>query len=408
MRSSLELAKKHVAMKISRVAFITSVALFALAACSGSESSIQSSSSSEAKVKNAALRTTTTAKATLPPKGAWSGDATGEKPCWLGYLLDCDVKSVGPGGGMVFSWVGNQSFIEVSKQTLPPDKLCDSDTPRKEYALWPGYDGLGNNAVATDDLYSVCSNGLAGKAYGHSQTSPIYQEDYARNLGRGNSSPEDGKGWRLPTLEEAKKIYELRPVTGNEICLNTFTPIDPKLVCEVFPIEDGWYYTVTPNLESGKCGYWAINMADGQTRSVKPNEQLRGLMVRNFGQMRENSSPRPPAPVPDRAVLESYTPTFLKKFYDTQFKGSKAIPATRDGIIEALLKLPGATKKASCPVPATTTTVAPAPATTTTTTTTVAPPTTVAPTTTVKTAAPPTTVKKVSPPTTVKKIVKKK
>lgn len=384
-----ERAEKMVAMKISRVAIITSVALFALAACGGSESSIQSSSP-----QSSSPSADTSPQATLPPKGMFAGEFTGEKPCWLGYLDDCVVKSVGPGGGIVFSGLV-ESFIEVSKQTLPPDKLCDSDTPRKAYALWPGYDGLGNNAVATDDLYSVCSNGLAAKAYGHSQTSPIYQEAYAINLGRGNSAPEDGKAWRLPTLEEAKKIYGLRPVTGNEICLNTFHPDNPKLVCEVFPIEDGWYYTVTPNLESGECGYWAINMADGQTKSVKPNEQLRGLMVRNFGQMRENSSPRPPTPVPDRAVLESYTPTFLKKFYDMQFKGSKAIPATRDGIIEALLKLPGATKKVSCPVPATTTTVAPAPATTTTTTTTT-------------TVAPPTTVKAVAPPTTVKKVVKKK
>jgi len=386
-------------MKFSHVALITSGALLFLVGCGGSEASIETPTSSA----------DSSPQATLPPKGAWSGDATGEQPCWLGYLF-CEVKDVGPGGGMVFSYYANQSFIEVSKQTLTPDKLCDSDTPRKEYVLWPGYDGLANNDIATADLYGICRNGLVGRVYGHSQTSPIYQEDYARHLGRGDSAPEDGKGWRLPTLKEAQQIYQLRPVTGKEICLNTFSGDNPKLVCEVFPFEDGWYYTATPNLEPGKCEYWAINMTDGQTKSVKPNEQLSGLMVRNFGKKREISSLLPPTPIPERSVLEKYALDTLRKVYATQVTGSKAIPPTRDQMIEALLKRRAATKTVSCSAPTASTTVAPtttAAVTTTTTVSTTTTTTTVAPTTTVKIAAPPTTVKRDVPTTTVKKVVKK-
>jgi hypothetical protein len=292
--------------------------------------------------------------------------------------------------------------------------LCDSATPRTVFFLWPDYDGIGNSVTATGDLYSVCKNGLAGKAYAHSQTSPIYSAEEGRvKWHYAYPLPEDRnrynpvyenccKDWRLPTLKEAQEIYRLRPAAGEKICLGV-GEFESK-VCEDFVIEDGWYYTATPNLD--KCEYWAINMADGQIKSVKPNEQLRGLMVRNFGdKVAKNDSP-PRVRIPERSVLESYTPAALQKIYDTQFRGTfRPKPATTGGIIDALLKHPNAAvKKVSCVATETTTTVA------TETTTTVAPTTTttVAPTTTVKKVVTPTTVKKVAPPTTVKKVVKKK
>ena len=164
-------------------------------------------------------------------------------------------------------------------------------------------------------------------------------------------------------------------------------------VCEDFKVEDGWYYTATPNLGPDKCEYWAINMADGQTKSVKPNEQLRGLMVRYFGRKKEGLRiPLSRTPIPERLELESKTLDFLQRLFKSEFKYPNAgdfeapkTPTTKEGFIEALLKHPNASvKKVSCPVPATTTT------------------------TTTTTVAPTTTVKKVVTPTTVKKIVKKK
>jgi hypothetical protein len=203
-------------------------------------------------------------------------------------------------------------------------------------------------------------------------------------------------------LKEAQEIYRLRAEPGGFSWFNCGYPN----VCEDFAIEDGWYYTVTPNLEPGKCEYWAINMADGQTKSVKPNEQLRGLMVRDFGSKIEKTDPPPLVPIPERSVLEKYTPAYLQKYYDTQFKGSSASkPATKDGIIDRLLKHPNAVKKVLCSAPTASTFVTPTTTAAVTTTTTT---TTVAPTTTVKIAAPPTTFKRVAPTTTVKKVVKKK
>ena len=372
-------------MKISRVSLITSVALLFLAACGGSESSIQSSTSS----------VDSSPQVTLPPKGAFSGDATGGQPCW--WDGPCFLRDVGPGGGIVFAVRQPQEwgeYIEVSKQTLAPDKLCDSAAPRTDFFVWPDYDGIGNSVTATGDLYSVCKNGLAGKAYAHSQTSPIYSAEEGRvKWHYAYPLPEDRnkynpvsenccKDWRLPTLKEAQEIYRLRPAAGEKICLGV-GEFESK-VCEDFVIEVEWYYTATPNPD--KCEYWAINMADGQIKSVKPNEQLRGLMVRNFGdKVAKNDSP-PRVPIPERSVLEKYTLASLQKLYDQLIMSSSSKPTTTGGIIDRLLKHPNAAvKKVSCVAPTSTTTVAP---TTT---------TTVAPTTTVKTVAPTTTVKKVVP-----------
>ena len=392
-------------MKISRVAVITSVALFALTACGRSESSIQSSSPSA----------NSSPQATLPPKGSRpSGE---NRPCWANGG-GCTFKAVGPGGGIVFANTGVPApwgqFIEVSKQTLGSDKLCDSETPRTAFWMWPDYDGIGNNFRATSDLYNVCKNGLAGKVYGHSQTSPVYDKWWLDDQSFSGASGMTWipvvenccKDWRLPTLEEAKMIYALN---SGQNSLGPCWRFNEK--CEDFKVEDGWYYTATPNLEPGKCEYWAINMADGQTKSVKPNEQLRGLMVRNFGRKKEGLQLQPPrVPIPERSELESKTLDFLQKLFKLQFKYRNAgdfeatkTPTTKEEFIEALLKHPNAVKKVSCPVPAPTTTTTVAP-TTTTTTTTVAPTTT----TTTTTVAPTTTVKKVVTPTTVKKIVKKK
>lgn len=310
------------------------------------------------------------------------------------------MKVVGPGGGIVF----NQSaiepwgqFIEVSKQTLGPDKLCDSERPRAWYGLWPDYDGIGNGLRGNSDLYDVCKNGLVGKVYGHSQTSPVYDVWWLNDQSQKAFIPvveNCCKDWRLPTLEEAKMIYALN---SGQNSLGPCWRFNEK--CEDFKVEDGWYFTATPNLGPDKCEYWAINMADGQTKSVKPNEQLRGLMVRYFGRKKEGLRiPLSRTPIPERLELESKTLDFLQRLFKSEFKYPNAgdfeapkTPTTKEGFIEALLKHPNASvKKVSCPVPATTTTVAPA---TTTTTTTV---------------APTTTVKIVSTPTTVKKVVKKK
>ena len=385
-------------MKISRIAAITSVALFSLAACGGSESSIQSSSPQSSSPQSSLPSADSSLQSTLPPKGS---RPTGEnrRPCWANGQL-CYPSDVGPGGGIVLAvnggWAAQQwgTYIEVSKQTLGPDKLCDSETPRKQFWMWPGYDGIGNSYTATNDLYNVCKNGLASKAIGHRQTSTIYDPwwlneqsgMYAKDWPIVENCCKD---WRLPTLEEAKVIYQLRSKTGEKVC---HTPGYLIETCEDWVIENGWYYTATPNLEPNKCEYWAINMVDGQTKSVKPNEQLRGLMVRYFGP-RTTEYRLPWSPIPERSELESKTLDSLKKLFTSQFKyfPERQTPATKEGIIEELLKHPNAVKKVSCPAPATTTTVAPA--TTTTTTTTV---------------APTTTVKKVSPPTTVKKVVKKK
>ena len=389
-------------MKFSRIALIISGALLFLAACGGSESSIQTSTSAA----------DSSPQATLPPKGMFKGDAI-DQPCWWGGA-DCPRKAIGPAGGIVFFSklrpIDKMQIIEMSKQTLAPDKLCDSATPRAEFYLWPQYDGIGNSAIATADLWRVCNNGLAGKAYAHSQTSPIYDEDLTTpNVWSRNTYyflPENCcGGWRLPTLKEAQEIYRLRAEPGGFSWFNCGYPN----VCEDFAIEDGWYYTVTPNLEPGKCEYWAINMADGQTKSVKPNEQLRGLMVRDFGSKIEKTDPPPLVPIPERSVLEKYTPAYLQKYYDTQFKGSSASkPATKDGIIDRLLKHPNAVKKVLCSAPTASTFVTPTTTAAVTTTTTTTTTTTVAPTTTVKIAAPPTTLKRVAPTTTVKKVVKKK
>jgi len=374
-------------MKISRVALLTSVALLFLAACGGSESSIQSSTSS----------VDSSPQVTLPPKGS---RPTGESPpCWANGM--CANGDIGPGGGVVFSLITNeqvgQVFVEVSKQTLAPDKLCDSDSPRKAFFVWPDYDGFGNGGAATSDLYGVCKNGLAGKVSRHSQSSPIYESFWVSDQAYNVLPPVANccEDWVLPTLEEAKAIYRLRPAAGEKICLGVRA--DGSKVCENFFIEGEWYYTATPNLD--KCEYWAINMADGQIKSVKPNEQLRSLMVRYFGYKKAKP---PRIAIPGRSVLEKYTLDSLNKLFEKNFN-TFSRPTTKDGFIEALLKHPNAVKQVSCPAPATTTTVAPA------TTTTVAPTTTttVAPATTT-TVAPTTTVKKVAPPTTVKKVVKKK
>ena len=387
-------------MKISRVAIITSVALFALAACGRSESSIQSSSP-----QSSSPSADTSPQATLPPKG--SRPPGENRPCWANGGV-CTFKAVGPGGGIVFANTGVPApwgqFIEVSKQTLGPDKLCDSERPRAWYGLWPDYDGIGNGLRGNSDLYDVCKNGLAGKVYGHSQTSPVYDKWWLNDQSFSGASGMTWipvvenccKDWRLPTLQEAKMIYALnsaRFLSWQE-CSNMAN------VCEDFKVEDGWYYTATPNLGPDKCEYWAINMADGQTKSVKPNEQLRGLMVRNFGRKKEGLRiPLSRTPIPERLELESKTLDFLQRLFKSEFKYPNAgdfeapkTPTTKEGFIEALLKHPNASvKKVSCPVPATTTTTV-APTTTTTTTT----------------VAPTTTVKKVVTPTTVKKIVKKK
>lgn len=383
-------------MKFSRIALITSGALLFLAACGGSESSIQTSTSTA----------DSSPQATLPPKGMFKGDAV-DQPCWWGGA-DCPRKAVGPAGGIVFFSklrpIDQMQIIEMSKQTLAPDKLCDSATPRAEFYLWPQYDGIGNSAIATADLWRVCNNGLAGKAYAHSQTSPIYDEDLTTpNVWSRNTYyflPENCcGGWRLPTLKEAQEIYRLRAEPGGFGWFNCGYPN----VCEDLAIEDGWYYTAPPNLEPGKCEYWAINMADDQTKSVKPNEQLRGLMVRDFGSKIEKTDPPPLVPIPERSVLEKYTPAYLQKYYDSQFKGSSGSkPATKDGIIDRLLKHLNAVKKVLCSAQTTPTIVTP------TTTAAVTTTTTVAPTTTVKIVTPTTTVKIVAPTTTVKKVVKKK
>jgi len=345
-------------MKFNRIASITSGALLLLAACGGSESSIQTSTTPA----------DSSPQATLPQKGMSLSD-TQDQPCWWGGL--CPTKAIGPGGGIVFFSklrpMDQMQIIELSKQTLAPDKLCDSATPRTEFYLWPQYDGIGNSAIATADLYSVCKTGLAGKAYGHSQTSPIYDETWPKHTARNifYFVPENCcDGWRLPTLKEAQEIYRLRADPGSCRYPN---------VCEDFAIEDGWYYTATPNLAPGKCEYWAINMADGQTKSVQPNEQLRGLMVREFVSKSDKANPPPLVPIPERSVLEKYTPASLQKLYDFNFKGSsKKKPTTTVGIIDALLKLPNAVKKVLCSVPTASTIDAP------TTTTTAAPTTTVA------------------------------
>lgn len=279
----------------------------------------------------------------------------------------CTSKAIGPGGGIVFfegviePW---GQFIEVSKQTLGPDKLCDSERPRAWYGLWPDYDGIGNGYRANSDLYDVCKKGLVGKVYGHSQTSPVYDVWWLNDQSSSAWIPvveNCCKDWRLPTLQEAKTIYALNSgqYPPGRFCGQT--------LCEDFKVENGWYYTATPNLEPNKCGYWAINMADGQTKSVKPNEQLRGLMVRNFGP-RTTEYRLPRSPIPERSELESKDLGSLQKLFASQFKyfPDQQTPATKEGIIGELLKHPNAVKKVSCSAPATTTT-----------TTTVAPPTTV-------------------------------
>jgi hypothetical protein len=378
-------------MKISRVALLTSVALLFLAACGGSESSIQNSSSS----------VDSSPQVTLPPKGS---RPTGEKPpCWANWV--CAVGDIGTGGGVVFRYITNgepHKYVEVSKQTLSPDKLCDSDSPRKAFLVWPDYDGFGNAGAATSDLYGVCKNGLAGKVWSHSQPAPNYDKHWLGEEYASLRSPLENccEDWFLPTLEEAKAIYGLRGVaierpTGCEEGNYNYVSGD----CGDWKVEDGWYYTATPNLD--KCEYWAINMADGQIKSVKPNEQLRGLMVRYFGYKKAKGYTPPRIAIPARSVLEKYTLASLNKLFDKNFDTSLR-PTTKDGFIEALLSHPNAVKQVLCPASATTTTAAP------TTTTTAAPTTTTAAPTTTTTVAPTTTVKKVVTPTTVKKVVKKK
>jgi hypothetical protein len=386
-------------MKIRCVAVLTSASLLFLTACGGSESSIQSSTSSA----------DSSPQVTLPPKG--SRPAGEQRPCWANGW--CAVGDIGPGGGVVFGNIANEQvgqFVEVSKQTLAPDKLCDSDSPRKAFFVWPDYDGFGNGVAATSDLYRVCNKGLVGKVGAYSQPSPIYDSHWVSDDADKLTLPPVAnccEDWVLPTLEEAKAIYGLRGVAiQRPSCggVGNYNYVSGD--CGDWKVEDGWYYTATPNLD--KCEYWAINMADGQVKSVKPNEQLRGLMVRYFGYKKAKGYTPPRIGIPGRSVLESQTPAFLQRLYDSQFKGfgDGPKPTTTGGIIDALLAHPNAVKQVWCPAPATTTTVAPS----TTTTTTVPPTTTttVAPTTTVKKVAPPTTVKRVAPTTTVKKVVKKK